>query len=199
MLVVGLTGGIGSGKSTVANLFNKHNIPIIDADIVAREMTKPGTQALARIAKHFGPDILLKDGSLNRTSLRQIIFQDAKQRLWLENLLHPLIRIEMHKQIHTFSSPYCIAVIPLLLEVEFYSFINRILVVDAPEHLQIERTAKRDNVPPPHIESILKAQAKRHDRIAHAQDLIINDGKVEDLIPQVEKLHQNYLQMAKNF
>lgn len=197
MLVVGLTGGIGAGKSTVAALFIKHDIPIIDADVIAREITMPGTPALSRITKHFGQEILLANGHLDRAKLRQIIFSQPNQRLWLENLLHPIIREEMINKINMLSSPYCIAVIPLLLEVEFYSFIHRILVIDAPEHLQIERTAHRDKIQKSQIETILKTQAKREHRTAHAQDIIINDGKLEDLVPQVEKLHQRYLEMAE--
>ncbi|MBV9576665.1 MAG: dephospho-CoA kinase [Gammaproteobacteria bacterium] len=196
MLVIGLTGGIGSGKSTVAELFRQHHVPIIDADVIAREVTQAGTPLLLQIAEHFGNEILLNNGSLDRAKLRQIIFHQPNQRLWLENLLHPIIREEMQQKINKLSSPYCIAMIPLLLEVEFYSFINRILVIDAPEQLQIERTALRDKAQKSQIEIILKAQAKREYRLAHAQDIIINDGKIEDLIPQVEKLHQEYLKMA---
>jgi len=192
MQVIGLTGGIGSGKSTVAKLFADLGVPIIDADVAAREVTQPNTAAFASIVKHFGKDILLPDGILNRAKLRNIIFVDAKQRLWLEHLLHPLIQKQMKQQIDQLSAPYCIAVIPLLLEVEFYSFINRILVVDAPEHAQIQRVMDRDNTSKLEIEAILKTQAQRKDRKAHAHDIIVNDGVLADLIPQVEKLHEKY-------
>lgn len=196
MLVVGLTGGIGSGKTTVANLFAHHGVPIIDADLIAREVTEPNQPAFSKVVKHFGESILLANGTLNRSKLREIIFEEPKQRLWLEHLLHPLIREEMQRQINKLATPYCIAVIPLLLEVEFFSFINRILVVDAPEHLQIQRTAGRDKTKAPQIEAILKTQARREDRIAHAHDVITNEGTLEDLKPQVEKLHYLYLKMA---
>jgi len=196
MLVVGLTGGIGSGKSTVANLFANLGVPIIDADLVAREVTQPNQPAFASIIKHFGTDILLPNGTLDRTKLRNIIFANAKQRLWLEHLLHPRIREEMNIQINKLSSPYCIAVIPLLLEVEFYSFINRILVVDAPEQAQIQRVMIRDEAMQPDIEAILKTQASRQDRKAHAHDIITNDGVMDDLVPQVKKLHEKYSQMG---
>lgn len=198
MLVVGLTGGIGSGKTTVANLFSKYNIPVIDADIVARAVTTPDKPAFAKVVKHFGKEIVMPDGTLNRAKLRSIIFSDNRERLWLEQLLHPLIRDEMHKQVSTLSAPYCIAVIPLLLEVEFYSFINRILVVDAPEAAQVDRVMSRDKTTRDDIEAILKSQASRHDRVAKAHDVIVNDGVLDDLIPQVEKLHAMYTQMGKD-
>ncbi len=192
MLVVGLTGGVGSGKSTVAKLFAELGAPVIDADVIAREVTQVDKPAFASIIKHFGKEILLPDGTIDRAKLRNIIFSDSKQRLWLEHLLHPLIREEMKKQISTLTAPYCIAVIPLLLEVEFYSFINRILVVDAPEQAQVQRVITRDKATQSDIEAIIKTQASRQDRRARAHDIIINDGNKDDLIPQVEKLHEKY-------
>lgn len=196
MLVVGLTGGIGSGKSVVAQLFAERGVPVIDADQVSREVTQPGTPAFNAIVKHVGQHIVLTNGSLDRASLRRLIFDDAEERRWLEDLLHPMIREAMKKQVDSVSAPYCIAVIPLLLEVEFYGFINRILVVDAPEHLQIERVADRDQIAKPLIEAILKTQASRHDRQVRAQDVIINDKTLADLIPQVQALHEKYLKLA---
>ncbi len=199
MLVIGLTGGIGSGKSTVSHLFAQLGVPIIDADLIARQITESNDQALSSIIEHFGKKIVSENGALNRAVLRDIIFNHPPERLWLEDLLHPLIREEMQQQIRQLSEPYCIAVIPLLLEVEFHSFINRILVVDAPENLQIERTRHRDQIQSSQIEAILKTQAHRHDRIARAHDVIVNDGTLEDLIPQVEKLHQQYLKLSKSY
>jgi len=197
MLVVGLTGGVGSGKSTVAGLFAMHDVPIIDADIVSREVTAPDKPDFASIVKHFGSEIVLPDGTLNRSQLRHLIFKDPKQRLWLEKLLHPSIRDEMQKQINETNTPYCIAVIPLLLEVEFYYFINRILVVDAPETEQIRRVMQRDHVIKSDVEAILDSQASRIDRRSKAHDIIINDGKVEDLNAQVDKLHETYTLLGK--
>ncbi len=196
MLVVGLTGGIGSGKSTVAKLFAERGAAIIDADVTAREVTQTGSSAYTSIIKHFGDNVVLEDGSLDRTRLRQIIFHDPKERLWLEKLLHPLIKDEMQQQIAKMHAPYCIAVIPLLLEVEFYSFINRILVIDTPEAEQVRRVMLRDNISQTEVEAILESQASRHDRRAKAQDIIINDGNPEDLIPQIDKLHQQYAKGA---
>lgn len=196
MLVIGLTGGIGSGKTTVAKLFSERGIPIIDADIVAREVTQPNKPAFKQIVDHFGNDIL-HEGSLNRRKLRKIIFDNAKQRRWLEELLHPLIRKEMENQIKSLSSPYCIAVVPLLLEVEFYFFINRILVIDTTPDLQIQRIVDRDKTSITEVESIIKTQANRETRLSKAHDVIINDGNHDALARQVSKLHEKYLALAK--
>lgn len=197
MFVIGLTGGIGSGKSTVTQMFADLGVPIIDADVVARDITTPDKPAFASMVKHFGPDIVLPDGKLDRAKVRHLIFNDAKQRLWLEKLLHPQIREEMQKQIAQMSEPYCIAVIPLLLEVEFFSFINRILVIDAPEDEQIKRVMLRDNATKAEVEAILHSQATRKDRRAKAHDIITNDGDFAKLIPQVDKLHEMYLRLGK--
>jgi len=197
MFVVGLTGGIGSGKSTIAALFAKRGVPIIDADMVARDITQAGQPAFDEIIQHFSHFNLIKDGTLDRTKLRQIIFKDHAERMWLENILHPLIRKEIQQQLHRLHAPYSIVVIPLLFEVKPYSFINRILVVDAPEHIQIERAANRDKASKDHIETIIKTQIRREDRTARAHDIIINDGKLADLEPQVQKMHDMYLKLSK--
>lgn len=195
MFVIGLTGGIGSGKSSVAKLFSERGVAIIDADIVAREITLPSKPAFNEIVQHFGPEIL-QNNTINRTMLRKIIFENAKQRRWLEELLHPIIRKEMEQEINAFTGPYCIAVVPLLLEVEFYSFINRILVVDTTPELQIKRIMARDKMTKTEVEAILKTQATREVRLAKAHDVIINDGKQQDLVTQVDALHEKYLQLA---
>ncbi len=198
MFVVGLTGGIGSGKSTVAAMFAEYGIPIIDADIVAREESLPGTPGYLAIIKHFGQQVLQEDGQLNRAALRNIIFTDQQQRLWLERLLHPLILDNMAAKIKQQNAPYCIAVIALLLEVEFYSFINRILVVDTSEQSQIDRVMIRDKLSQIEIEAILKTQASRANRMAHAQDVILNEGDHTELVSQVQRLHEQYLRMSKD-
>lgn len=195
MFVVGLTGGIGSGKSTVAKLFSERGIPIIDADIVAREITLPNKPAFKEIIEHFGKDILLNN-AIDRPKLRRIIFENAKQRRWLEELLHPIIRQQMENQISKISAPYIIAVVPLLLEVEFYYFINRILVVDTPEEVQVQRILERDNMTNEEVEAIIKIQAAREARIAKAHDVIHNDGSLDNLIKQVNSLHEKYLQLS---
>ncbi len=195
MLVIGLTGGIGSGKTTVADLFAKLGVPIIDADQVARDVTQPGQAALALIVEHFNQALLLADGTLNRAALRQLIFKDEAERHWLENLLHPLIQEEILRQLDKLSAPYCIVVIPLLFEtaVNFDSLIDRILLVDAAETRQIERVKARDQLSSAEIQAILNSQVEREYRLKHCDDVIINDGELGELMPQVEKLHAYYL------
>jgi dephospho-CoA kinase len=195
MLVIGLTGGIGSGKSTVARLFEEKGIPIIDADVIAQALTLPGQPALQAINAHFDDPTLLKEGQLNRARLRDIIFQSPAERLWLEQLLHPLIRKQIETQIKAVVAPYCIVVIPLLVESGAYDFIDRVLVIDTNETEQIQRAAQRDHVSPERIAAILNTQASREARLAIAHDVIQNNGKMNDLIPQVEWWHQHYLSL----
>lgn len=190
MLIIGLTGGIGAGKSTVANLFAERGVPIIDADVIARELVLPKQPALMKIVNHFGPSILSSDGMLNRAQLRQIIFTDMKEREWLEKLLHPLIKKAIQAQIKRLTAPYCIAVIPLLFEVKPYPFINRILVVDATREIQRQRVDARDHSH--ELEAIINAQLSREQKLARADDVITNNGTIADLIPQIDKLHSVY-------
>lgn len=197
MLVVGLTGGIGAGKTTVANLFAQYGIPIIDADVISRELTQPGQAAFAEIVTHFQQSVLLKDKTLDRAKLRQIVFDNLQERRWLENLLHPLIQSEINSRLKKISAPYCILVIPLLLEVGSYSFVNRILVIDTPEEVQIERIVSRDHISPMQVKTILKTQVSRQFRLDHADDVIVNDGNTIDLESKVEKLHHKFLNIAK--
>lgn len=197
MLIIGLTGGIGSGKSTVARLFADKGIPVIDADVIARHLTMPNEPALHAIVDHFGIPILQKDGSLNRTALRDIVFNNPAERQWLEQLLHPLIREKISQELASISAsglcpPYCLVVIPLLLETGAYPFLDRILVVDAPESLQIERIIARDNTPSDNARAIITAQTTREERLKHANDVIINEGSLADLLPQIDKLHGQY-------
>lgn len=199
MLVVALTGGIGSGKSTVANLFAAYGITIIDADAIAYSLTQAGQPALSNIVDHYGKELLLDNNNLDRKKLRHIIFSNAAERHWLQDLLHPLIRAEIEarlSKIHT-PHPYCIVVIPLLFEVTPYPFIDRILVVDASESAQIERVMLRDYASSTEIKDILQTQITREQRLAQADDIIINDGLLADLELQVAKLHQKYLLMNK--
>lgn len=197
MLVIGLTGGIGSGKTTVAKLFERQGITIIDTDQLARDVTQRGQPALNEIAKKFSPNILNSDGSLNRTALRKIIFNDDDSRIWLENLLHPLIRAKITHKVAGVNSPYCIVVIPLLLEKEPNPLINRILVVDLPREEQIKRTQARDNLSQDEIKRIISTQVSRTERLAAADDIIDNFGSINDLIPQVNRLHGFYLALAQ--
>ena len=196
MLVIGLTGGISSGKSTVAKFFAAKGVPVIDADDVARQLTRPDQPALQKIVDTFGTDILLPDKQLNRTSLGKIIFSDTSKRKALEEILHPLIRAEMKSQIESLKTPYCIAMIPLLLETAPNPLINRILVVDTSKDIQISRTMSRDNLSRQEAENILNTQIDRQRRISLADDLIENNANVEQLTAQVDKLHEFYLSLA---
>jgi len=197
MLVVGLTGGIGSGKTTVAKLFADKGVTVIDADQLARDVTQVGTPALQQIVERFGPEILQANGSLNRTALRNKIFKEDADRIWLEQLLHPLIREEMKRKAENASSPYSIAVIPLLLETEKNPLINRILVVDSAEEDQIKRTQLRDNSTPEEIKSIMQTQVNRVKRLQEADDIIENKGSVKELQSQIDRLHDFYIGLAK--
>lgn len=196
MLTIGLTGGIGSGKSTVAKLFEKKGITVIDADQIARDVTLPGTLALHKITEKFGPDILLPNQSLDRSKLRKLVFSDDHIRIWLEKLLHPLIREELQIKIKSVDSPYCIVMIPLLIESEPNPLIHRILVVDANKEEQLNRAATRDNQSNGEIYTILSKQATRAQRLKAADDVISNVGTLEDLQGQVDALHKYYMSLV---
>ena len=197
MFVVGLTGGIGSGKSTVAGMFAALEIDLIDADVAAREVVAPGTTALAEIVEHFGPDILMADGSLDRRGLRRIIFHQKQEKHWLETLLHPLIRRWLTQQISDRQSAYCLLISPLLLETGQAEMVDRILVVDVSVETQIARTLARDGGEESTVRAIIAAQIGRNQRIEHGDDIIDNDLPLQTLRQRVEKLHQQYLAMAK--
>lgn len=194
MYRIGLTGGIASGKSTVARLFAHLGIGIIDADVIAKEMVLPGQNAYKAIVAHFGERILEDDGRVNRIKLKEIVFNHEKERLWLEKLLHPLIRNEMIAQSDKVSSPYCIEVIPLLIETRPYPELNRILVVDVSVDTQIKRLKERDKLDDALIKKILAAQISREERLAPADDVIENEGDLSSLTQAVNRLHQRYLQ-----
>ncbi|MCG3724513.1 dephospho-CoA kinase [Vibrio cincinnatiensis] len=196
-LIVGLTGGIASGKTTVANLFQQHfSIDIVDADIIARDVVAQGTKGLTAIVEHFGPDILHRDGSLNRTALRERIFTDATEKNWLNQLLHPLINQKMSEELQKVTSPYALLVVPLLIENQLQSMVDRILVIDVDEQTQIERTQARDKVSKEQVLAILSAQASRTERLAFADDVIENSSQNQRLLPQITKLHKKYLAIS---
>ncbi|MDH5472029.1 MAG: dephospho-CoA kinase [Gammaproteobacteria bacterium] len=198
MLVIGLTGGIGSGKSTVAELFRKRKIPIIDTDILARELVRPGQPALNEIIQTFGDTVIHKNGELDRQTLARLTFQNESARKKLEAILHPKIRQLMTEQINSVSAPYVIAVIPLLIEAGQTDLVNHILLVDCPEEIQIHRVKQRDNRDEQQIREILNAQASRQTKIAMADDIIENQGELSDLDAKIEKLHQKYLLMSQD-
>ncbi|HAS6255750.1 TPA: dephospho-CoA kinase [Vibrio vulnificus] len=197
-LVIGLTGGIASGKTTVANLFQQHfAIDIVDADIVARQVVAPGSAGLAAIVDHFGADILTCEGELDRGQLRQRIFAHAEEKQWLNALLHPMIHRKMIEDLAQVSSPYALLVVPLLVENQLQTLCDRVLVVDVEEKTQLQRTMDRDGVDEQQVRAILKAQASRHERLALADDVIKNESKDQDLLQQITDLHQKYLAMSK--
>ncbi len=194
--VVGLTGGIGSGKTTVANLFAAEGITLVDADIVAREVVAPGSKGLEAIVTHFGAEILTPEGELDRAKLRQRIFSHPEEREWLNQLLHPMIRQEMLAQVEKATSAYVIMVVPLLFENGLDRLVNRTLVVDISPELQINRTVKRDNVDASQVNNIISSQCSRSEKLARADDIIDNQGEISTLKREVLALHQRYLQLS---
>ncbi|WP_022948274.1 dephospho-CoA kinase [Methylohalobius crimeensis] len=196
MLKIGLTGGIGSGKSTVARLFEQRRIDVIDTDRIARELVAPGQPALAAIVQAFGPKILQDDGRLNRTELRRRVFRDPEAKKNLEAILHPRVFTEMNRQADLCRSPYCILAVPLLVETDALHRVDRVLVVDCPEQIQIERVQHRDGLSDNMIRRILASQATRRERLQAADDVIVNDGDLGQLERQVDELHRFYLQLS---
>lgn len=197
MLRIGLTGGIGSGKSTVCQMFAELGIPVIDTDAIAHQLVAPGQPALKQLTSAFGPDILDQEGQLDRALLRERVFGDAEKRHQLEAIMHPLIRLQMQEQLKALNAAYVIIAIPLLLEKGWQSEVNRILVVDVDEALQVERTVKRDNITIDIARQIMRAQLPRQQRLEAADDIIHNEGDSTALRAQVENLHMRYLQLAE--
>ncbi len=191
--VLGLTGGIGSGKSAVVEEFGRLGAHWVDADHAARWVVEPGKPALRLIAERFGEAVLASDGSLDRAVLRERIFQDLAQRKWLEELLHPLIRQEVADHLARAASPYAIMVSPLLVESGQYRQVDRVLVVDVPEAVQVERAVRRDQSSEAQIQAIIKAQVSREERLRHADDVLVNDRDLAWLKAEVERLHNFYL------
>lgn len=197
MFTVGLTGGIGSGKSTVANLFAELGVPVIDTDVVARQLTEPGGAALEAIRAAFGEDVILADGMLDRAALRRRVFADAAARRQLEAILHPRIRQMVEQSLATLDAPYALIVIPLLVETGGYrDVLRRVLVVDCPEALQVARVMARSGLARDEVDAILAAQAGRAERLAAADDVIVNDASAAALRAEVTALHQRYLACA---
>ncbi|MBL0711258.1 MAG: dephospho-CoA kinase [Colwellia sp.] len=195
--IVGLTGGIGSGKTTVANLFAKLGVTIIDADIIAREVVAKNSPALTSISKRFGDNFIQADGQLDRALLRQRIFSSEEDKLWLNNLLHPLIKEQLIVQTKAALSPYCLLVVPLLIENNYTAVVNRVLVIDVKESTQIARTTKRDKNTEAQIQAIMNSQIARKARQEYADDLLNNDdSSQEKLILSVARLHKTYLELA---
>lgn len=194
--VVGLTGGIGSGKTTVANLFAAEGITLVDADIVAREVVAKDSKGLKAIVEHFGTEMLTPEGELDRAKLRERIFNQSAEREWLNQLLHPMIRQEMLEQVKNATSPYVIMVVPLLFENGLDRLVNRTLVVDISPELQISRTVIRDQVDATQVNNIINSQCSRSEKLAKADDIIDNQGEISALKREVLALHQRYLQLS---
>jgi len=192
-MIIGLTGGIGSGKTATSDAFKSLGIDIIDADMSSRRVVERGQPALDDIQDHFGSDILDSENNLDRAKLREIIFQDPKERVWLEELLHPKIAQHIKDQLESSKSPYCVLVSPLLLETEQKSFCSSVLVVDVPEESQISRTSKRDGVSEEQVKSIIATQINREQRLKQADEIIMNDGSIEELKEKILVLHTKYL------
>ncbi|WFC13751.1 dephospho-CoA kinase [Aeromonas salmonicida] len=197
MYIVAITGGIGSGKTTIANQFAELGIDIVDADVIAREVVEPGTPALAAIAAQFGPEMLDPQGQLDRRRLRERVFSDPDAKAWLNGLLHPLIRQEMLRQCANARSPYCLLVVPLLIENRLTQLANRVLVIDVDEATQIERTCRRDGVSRAQAKAILAAQASRAERLAAADDVLDNQNDAAETIKRrILALHETYMAFA---
>ncbi|MCK5667886.1 MAG: dephospho-CoA kinase [Gammaproteobacteria bacterium] len=192
VLKIGLTGGIGSGKSTACEIFSEFGVPVIDADIIAHSLVKPGMPALQAIIDEFGEGIVTKDGSLDRKKLRDQIFTNETDRKKLENILHPAIYNEIAHETEDLLSKYCIIALPLLLETGASKIIDRILVIDSPRELQLSRASIRDNVSKSDIETIMHSQISPDDRLAVADDIVNNDGDIDNLRRQICDLHRFY-------
>ncbi len=195
MIKIALTGGIGSGKSTITDLFSQYNTPIIDADVIAHQLVEPGKPALTQLQQVFGKSIINNDNSLNRTFVREMIFSDKDKKLQLESILHPLIFQQMQAECNKQTYHYGILAIPLLFETKMSHFVDRILVVDCPVETQIERIRQRDKLSDTRILSIISSQTSRKLRLSYADDVIDNSNSTSQLAEQVKKLHNYYLNL----
>lgn len=195
-LVVGLTGGIASGKSLVGAMFVKLGAALVDTDVVAREVVERGEPGLAAVAAEFGPSVLTASGELDRRALRSLVFADESRRRKLEALLHPLIRSRTLAKLAELEAPYALVAVPLLVETDFSELVDRVLVVDSPESVQLERLMRRDAIPKAEALEMLRAQADRAARLKAAHDVIDNSGNIDATRRQVESLHRRYLELA---
>ncbi|WP_455374568.1 dephospho-CoA kinase [Kaarinaea lacus] len=197
-LTIGLTGGIGSGKSTVAKLFADLGVPVYDTDTIARELVQPGKPALKEMIEALGSDIISGNGELDRQALKQRIFDNDDVRKRVEEILHPKIRKQLLSNIESCSAPYCIAVIPLLIEKNWLNIVDRVLVVDVPQEMQLERATARDSVSKNLILQIIKTQVSRDTRLAVANETIDNSGDPQQLANLVDELHKKYMALTSN-
>ncbi|ASM52783.1 dephospho-CoA kinase [Pseudoalteromonas nigrifaciens] len=194
--VLGLTGGIGCGKTAVSNMLEALGICVVDADIIARQVVEPGSAGLKAIVAHFGADILLADGNLNRSALRKLVFSNTEHKNWLNTLLHPLIRQQIITDLNNATSPYVVLVAPLLFENGLDKYCNRTLLIDVPKNVQIERTVKRDNISLEQVNSIIAAQMSREHKQQQADDILNNDRSLTLVKHDLIALHKGYLKLA---
>ena len=194
-MIIGLTGGIGSGKTAVSDSFESLGIDVVDADLASRVVVQKGKPCLLKIAQHFGEDILTKEAELDRAKLREIIFKSEEEKNWLESLLHPAIANQIKDELNASKSPYTILVSPLLLETNQKDFCSKVLAVDVPVETQVERTLKRDGVSKEQVQAIINSQISRNDRLNLADEVIVNDGTLEDLEIAVKILHEKFLSL----
>ncbi|PCC13757.1 dephospho-CoA kinase [Pseudoalteromonas sp. JB197] len=194
--VLGLTGGIGCGKTAVSNMLEALGICVVDADIIARQVVEPGSEGLKAIVAHFGADILLADGNLNRSALRELVFSNNEHKNWLNALLHPLIRQQIITDLNNATSPYVVLVAPLLFENGLDKYCNRTLLIDVPKNVQIERTVKRDNISLEQVNSIIAAQMSREQKQQQADDILNNDRSLTLVKHDLIALHKGYLKLA---
>ena len=198
VLTIALTGGIGSGKTSIASIFKSLGVPIIDSDTISKEIILPGKPCFKDIVNEFGEEILTNKGTIDRYKLRDIIFNNDKARIKLENIIHPVVFENIDTEISLINYPYCLVIIPLLIETKSTERFDRILVIDALESLQFERIVKRDDISPILIKKIIKTQAKRKERLRYANDIIVNNGKIMNLNKSINTLHKKYLGLSNN-
>ncbi|STX51369.1 dephospho-CoA kinase [Legionella busanensis] len=196
MFCIGLTGNIGSGKSTAISFFKSLGATVIIADEIARQITAPAQPALQKIIEHFGLSVITSEGQLNRAQLREIIFNNKEERLWLESLLHPLIRQTIENKIKNSQGPYCVIEIPLLTNRKDYPYLDRILVIFASPTMQVNRVVNRDSCSKEQVFAMLATQPQESLRLQLADDILLNDSSLEQLEANIRKLHGKYLQLA---
>ena len=198
VLTIALTGGIGSGKTSIASIFKSLGVPVIDSDTISKEIILPGKPCFKDIVNEFGEEILMNKGTIDRYKLREIIFNNDKARIKLENIIHPVVFKNIDTEISLINYPYCLVIIPLLIETKSTERFDRILVIDALESLQFERIVKRDDISPILIKKIIKTQAKRKERLRYANDIIVNNDTIMNLNKSINTLHKKYLGLSNN-
>ena len=197
VLTIALTGGIGSGKTSIASIFKSLGVPIIDSDTISKEIILPGKPCFKDIVNEFGEEILTNKGTIDRYKLRDIIFNNDKARIKLENITHPIIFKNIDIQISLINYPYCLVIVPLLIETKSVKYFDKVLLVDTLENIQFERVAKRDNISPTLLRKIIKTQATRSERLKYADDIIENNNEIGNLNEYINILHKKYLTLSK--